>query len=270
VATAILQNWESDFTQKSSSFDDLSAFLPSPLWSHWPNCQQLMVLLKNTCNINGQKIQFLPDDEKLPAADLYYEERIGRTGIVCTRENNWHDFFNAMMWVMFPKIKQTISARHLHEISLQNSTKRTSVRDSLTHFDESGVIVAYSNADLMQQIVDHQWKQCFFESKNCWFQSIQPFILGHALYEKFLNPYIGLTGKALFVEVEQDFFGCSKEEQIQQLDLAVFKILSETDILIKPKNFKPLPLLGVPGWYEENKQVEFYDNNKYFREKSFQ
>jgi len=29
----------------------------------------------------------------------------------------------------------------------------------------------------------------------------------------------------------------------------------------------PLPMLGVPGWWPDNEQPEFYDNTDYFRAK---
>lgn len=41
-----------------------------------------------------------PDD--MPVA---YEERIVLRGEVVTRPHNWHDFFNALVWMRFPRTK---------------------------------------------------------------------------------------------------------------------------------------------------------------------
>ena len=46
---------------------------------------------------NGRRIRFVP-----PQADgLAYECRIRDTGEVETRPDNWHDFFNALVWLSF-------------------------------------------------------------------------------------------------------------------------------------------------------------------------
>ena len=31
------------------------------------------------------------------------------------------------------------------------------------------------------------------------------------------------------------------------------------------RELSPLPVLGVPGWWDGNEQEEFYDNTGYFR-----
>jgi hypothetical protein len=41
---------------------------------------------------------------------LVYECRIWETGEVETRPDNWHDFFNALVWLSFPQTKIAVSA----------------------------------------------------------------------------------------------------------------------------------------------------------------
>ena len=54
-------------------------------------------------NASGLPLRFVPQDE-LPEGRAY-EEFIGATGCVPTRDN-LHDFFNALVWLTFPRIKQ--------------------------------------------------------------------------------------------------------------------------------------------------------------------
>jgi hypothetical protein len=44
-------------------------------------------------------------------------------------------------------------------------------------------------------------------------------------------------------------------------------MVKQDNILENNKNLYPLPLLGVPNWYDENKEKGFYENTSYFRPK---
>ncbi len=77
-----------------------------------------------------------------------YDARIAR-GEVPTREHNWHDFLNALVWATFPKSKATLHARQHRAIvqwagadvvrKLPNA--RTRELDALALVDEGGIIV---------------------------------------------------------------------------------------------------------------------------------
>jgi len=77
-----------------------------------------------------------------------YDARIAR-GEVPTREKNWHDFLNALVWATFPKSKAALHARQHRAIrewagadvvrKLPNA--RTRELDALALVDEGGVIV---------------------------------------------------------------------------------------------------------------------------------
>ena len=91
------------------------------------------------------------DQQLFKSDSRYYEQIIFKTKQVPTR-SNWHDFFNGVIWCQFPKTKQTFNALHIAEIGLQGSTKRTSVRDKLTHFDECGVVLFTTQSDVKAQM----------------------------------------------------------------------------------------------------------------------
>jgi hypothetical protein len=79
-----------------------------------------------------------------------------------------------------------------------------------------------------------------------------------------LSPFIGLTGKWLAVSVPKGFSEMNKWEQRQEVDKSLVKRITELDAFNKSPLLKPIPLLGIPGWYE-NQDEAFYNNSEYFR-----
>ena len=80
-------------------------------------------------------------------------------------------------------------------------------------------------------------------------------LFGHSLYEKALRPYIGFTGKGLVVRMEAG---------VGALDALLAERLEHGEP-ITSRSLTPVPLLGVPGWWAENENPEFYGNIAYFR-----
>jgi len=54
----------------------------------------------------------------------YYELHVGRHGEVPTRPANWHDWFNALAWLAWPKAKAALNARHVRAIEARRSWRR--------------------------------------------------------------------------------------------------------------------------------------------------
>ena len=64
-------------------------------------------------------MRFVPQAE-LPAG-IAYETFISETGGVPTRDN-LHDFFNALVWLTYPKIKVRLNAMQALEIERRKQT----------------------------------------------------------------------------------------------------------------------------------------------------
>ena len=47
----------------------------------------------------GASVRFVPPGRK----DLPYEHAVFASGEVATRSDNWHDYFNALVWAAFPR-----------------------------------------------------------------------------------------------------------------------------------------------------------------------
>ena len=204
-------------------------------------------------NLNDKNLRFFIQDETLPFAEMGYEERIFLHGLIATRKQNWHDFFNAMVWHKYPETKKAINAIHYQEIHKQKSSLRSRKRDLLTLFDESGVIVVAGDKYL-DMIRNHQWVELFIENKESWLDgTIQLYTFGHAMFEKYLNPYIGMTAQALLLSNFKS-----------EIDVSLARDLENGKILNSKAELSPLPLLGIPYWHK-NQDKDFYANKSYFR-----
>lgn len=84
---------------------------------------------------SGCAVRFVPPSD----ADPYYEVHVFESGRVHTRSDNWHDLFNALVWIAFPRTKARINALHARTIPHEKGA-RGPLRDLLTIFDEGGAI----------------------------------------------------------------------------------------------------------------------------------
>ena len=76
---------------------------------------------------SGQRIRFVPPQDDGKA----YECRIWERGEVETRPDNWHDFFNALVWLAFPHTKNAISAAHVRGVRDEDELVRRPLRVEL-------------------------------------------------------------------------------------------------------------------------------------------
>lgn len=208
---------------------------------------------------NGQRVRFVP-----PRPDgLVYECRIWESGEVETRPNNWHDFFNALVWLGFPQTKIAVSAAHMRAMQAPGEARGTT-RDALTHFDECGIVVLASQPELLELLRGFQWKQLFVERRAEVMRCMRFVIFGHATYEQMLKPFRGLTAKAVLYEVSEAWLAMGDSEQLAAVD----KLLA-ADLIsgryTRPRDFQPLPLLGIPGVTPDSEDPAYYDDTWQFR-----
>ncbi|MEW9898196.1 DUF3025 domain-containing protein [Chitinivorax sp. PXF-14] len=259
--------WRDDFLTGSPLLAPLAWLAAHQQWRHWPGQAELDALLAHVGGRSCQALRFvLPDS--VPANARYYEQRIHDTGQIPTRHENWHDLYNALTWLSFPRIKHALNRRHVEELQAAASRQqRGSRRDAATLLDESGVLLACSEPRLIELLADHAWEALFVGHRAAWGRSISAHIIGHALHEKALTPYLGFTGKALPVVVDPVFFSLAPDEQRLHLDSTIAAGFAAHGFLPGPRTLLPLPLLGVPGWWPGNADTDFYRNTDYFRPK---
>ena len=196
---------------------------------------------------------------------LSYEERIYWLGQVDTRSGNWHDGFNALVWLAYPRTKAALNARHHRALqSATGNAGRGPLRDALTQFDECGVAVASASLELWQGIRSHRWKEVFWSRRAEVLESLRVFVFGHASYDLLRSPYLGLCGKATFFHVEPDWLARPPAEQIDDIDRSMAQRFAG-DFCARPRDFQPLPLLGIPGVTADNEFPAYYDDTRQFR-----
>jgi len=213
----------------------------------------------------GVAIRFVPPAPvKEPAAR--YETRIFETGEVQTRPGSWHDLFNALVWLAFPKIKATLNRCHRDEIAARRGeTQRGTARDVLTLFDEGGVIVACADAELSRLLLDFRWKDLFWARRADVRRAMRFHVFGHAIYEKALGLHKGVTAKALILDVGARLLTEPTERQLAEVDARGDAYFSEPRALASTRSLAPLPILGIPGWEPANERENYYDDASQFR-----
>ena len=207
----------------------------------------------------GKPIRFAAN--RIP--DMPYECRIWETGEVETREDNWHDFFNALIWLTFPQTKLAISQRHVAAMQAPGE-KRNLERDALTHFDECGIVVLSSEPYLLELLRGFEWKALFVDQREAVKRAMQFIVFGHATYEQLLNPFRGVTAKAILYDTEAGFAGLGLAEQLATVDQRLAADF-RAGLYQRPRELQPLPLLGIPGMTPENESPAYYDDAWQFR-----
>ncbi|MBX9586428.1 MAG: DUF3025 domain-containing protein [Gammaproteobacteria bacterium] len=232
-----------------------------PLWpvlERFEGFDHLPMPNELNANLLIEGIRFVAQDTRSSEFDDGYEPRIYLRGEVQTRENSWHDFFNALVWQQFPCAKKVINQLQYKFLKQRYPNKlRLPAENMLTLFDENGAIVISHNPVLLQLLKNHRWHELFWERREEVKTQMRVIIFGHGLYEKAINPYIGIIAQALLIE----------DQNINNLDdfLSVY-FQSKADQL-STGNLNPLPILGIPGWWSDNEDESFYANKKYFRER---
>lgn len=197
---------------------------------------------------SGKPVRFVPPRKK----DTDYEIRVYESGEVETRPDNWHDYFNALAWLAFPRAKARINAMHAAEMP-NEGVRRGPLRDLLTIFDEGGAIVHCDDPDLISLLEAFRWKELFWENRARVLEGMRVVVLGHAVLEKALEPWPGITCKAIVVPYAAD------------TDRAACDWLAERARSDSPRLLAPLPVFGYPGWHPLSGQPTFYDDARYFR-----
>ncbi|MCB1949604.1 DUF3025 domain-containing protein [Nitrosomonas sp.] len=240
-------------------------------YSEWPTHQDIEALKQETgVPINagsGLPIRFVPPESATREhLQQHYETRIYLTGEVLTRLESWHDFFNALVWMIFPHTKAALNRIHyraLKAMTSEKNTQRGSLRDAATLFDESGVIVLSSQPLLIELLKRHEWKTVFWQQRNTVLSSMRFIVFGHALFEKALRPYVGMTGKGVFFQIEEVFLRQPLTEQLRMIDRWLADFIMRR--LTCNADMSPIPVLGYPGWTKDNVAEDYYDNRQYFR-----
>jgi hypothetical protein len=262
TAAPVWNRWE---ILASPAFATLAPLLDQLPADHFPNLSQLNRMCDENEVVSGSgvPVEFVPQEAK---TDEPYETRIYSRGKVLTRSDNWHDLFNALAWVTFPRSKAALNRHHYKEmLTHQSEGRRGTPRDVLTLFDEGGVIVQCSEPELSDCLRNFRWKELFWQRRKELMASMRFYVFGHSIYEKLLQPYKGITAKTVIFDVPERELERPLAQQLATLDARLAKHFSDPGALAATEAYSPLPLLGIPGWTADNEDERYYDDEQHFR-----
>lgn len=248
-----MEAWRTDFAN-APPFAHLTPWLEKLSGPDWPDLATLnrAAAQQNLLNASGLPLQFALQTRHCGQHD--YEAGIHTTGLVPSRARNWHDLFNALTWLAFPQTKATLNA--LHCTTLQPGINRTATSDAATLFDESGLVLTGDNDSLIQLLIDRRWQEALVDRRADWLQ-VRAYVFGHAVLEKLLTPWPGITAKCLFVKTPAN-------TALASLDTTIAGIWRQAEIH-DPAALFPMPVLGIPGWWVANEFAGFYADERVFR-----
>ncbi len=245
--------WRTDFAN-AAPFQHLWPWLGDVLGTDWPDMAQLNACAaqRDLRNSLGLPVRFAV--QTTACGQYEYETGIYLSGDVPSRERNWHDLFNALTWLAFPRTKAALNA--LHRSGLRQSGNRAAASDAATLFDESGLVLVGEDPSLAALLAARRWREAMLLRRADW-SHFSVYIVGHAVLEKLLVPWPGITAKCLYLEMRPD-------TSLDALDEAVAQRWWNYD-LVRPDILFPLPVLGIPGWWPEHEQTMLYSDQRYFR-----
>lgn len=270
------QKWDPEFPSFSPIFKPLVPWAESfaDFKLGWPALQDYQTLLDELTapikTLSGETLKIVQQDGKPGHFNEHYAPRVYFSGEVQTRTENWHDFFQLITWFMFPKTKAVINSVHVPAAQkrIENTVdlgRRSPVENMLSLFDEGGAVILCSDESLLQLIRDFSWKEFFWQRRDELSKKFKLVTFGHALYEKGLSPYVGMTANCILFHVDDALLQQSNQSQLDWIDNQLADLFSEGLKYTKPKDLRPFPLLGLPGWDANNSDEVYYDNQQYFR-----
>ena len=230
----------------------------------WPGAERLNLLAQELGpaprTASGKPVRFVAPRPE----DANYELRVHARGEVATRPRNWHDLFNALAWLAFPRTKSALNARHAAQIPREGG-RRGPLRDLLTIFDEGGAIVAFADPALAELVRAFRWRELFWERRTRVLQALRFVVVGHAVLDQARQPWPGITCKVLFVPVAESQLRIAPVQLLAHLDRAAAQWLQAVAGECSPRALAPLPVFGYPGWLPGNEREAFYADTRYFR-----
>jgi len=174
-------------------------------FTEWPSVDDLSALFRMrgvnnaqglpvSCELQAPKSKRRRARVGLRSRDALYDARIDALGLLPTREANYHDFFNAMVWATFPLSKAAIAARQhgiwkreLEPMFTQLPSRRTREQDALAMLDEGGLIV------LAPPAIEREVRARCEAGDEAWLRAqratntVKTFVFGHALHEHMVS-----------------------------------------------------------------------------------
>ena len=117
-----------------------------------------------------------------------------------------------------------------------------------------------SDTAVLRGIAQHDWP-AVFEAEPV----PRVLVTGHAMLEKFLQPYKSMTAQVLLVEGDAESPGGPSAALIGALDRQLASAVLDRRTLRSTADLSPLPLCGLRGWWPGPQDRAFYADSRVFR-----
>jgi hypothetical protein len=240
-------------------FADFAAHRDWLCGPNWPTLDALNQRLGGRCHPrSGKPLRFVAQTPDLLADGSHYEARIHAQGTIATRECNWHDLLNALIWLERTALKGAVNQAYACDIPLAAPGQRTRRQCALTHFDEGGALVRLRDPRWLAAWDAHDWHGLYAHSRAHWLADAQVWLFGHALLEQLLWPDAMPVAKCL-VLVDPEMRPTSECMAL------VADAIASGHALNDPQELRPLPLAGLAGWHARATDTAFYREAPCFR-----
>lgn len=227
----------------------------------WPGLDELNAELDGRRHrSSGVPLAFVEQTPALLADGLHYEARIHAQGAIATRPQNWHDLFNALVWLERSTLKCAVNTAYVREFARAGVAPRTRAQSALTHFDEAGALVLLHDPALLAAWDRHDWQALF---RGCGFHAgAKLHVFGHALLEHCLLENPLPVAKCLVATMPRDMPGGASVDGLIE---SVAGAIATGHLLADPVELRPLPLAGLEGWHPGGGAPGFFRDTPCFR-----
>jgi hypothetical protein len=237
---------------------------------------------------SGRALRFVPDagtgEAQAGSQRPAYEARIFETGEVATRTDPAgarHDLCNALAWLAWPRAKARLNALHaaalaegvgataasganpsvaplasVASVSVHTPAPRGPLRDAATLFDENAAVWVGLDASLEDALRAFDWTALFVAGRSRVERSVRVHVFGHALLEKLDAPFKAITAHAWPLRLD----AATPPAEVDRVLAA-----SLEPGRLSSRGFCPLPVMGLPGWCDANRDPAFYNDVAVFR-----
>ena len=193
-----------------------------------------------------------------------YEQHVATRRAVPTRPEDWHDFWNMIVWAHFPKLRWALNAIHVDPETgpIDPRNRRTPAQNLATTFDESGMLVVSTSKRVLEELRALRFKVAFWDYRDEQLASTRFYFVGHGMLESLLVPRAGLTARSLLLHVPE--LPELEASDAQRFELDAFVANRIDSWRTSRPILDPIPVLAIPG-FSDNAAAEFYDDPRNIR-----
>ena len=130
------------------------------------------------------------------------------------------------------------------------------MRDAATLIDENAVLVVTDRADVIESLRVHDWASLFQEQRAAWTTEVE-----RRCFRPCLTAEIGASVQSH----HRACAACRASVGLADHTKSIVGWPRRSMSSCRPRSLMPLPVLGIPGWWKQNENPDFYSDRAVFR-----